>query len=102
MLIEAGVEFKQFYHVFSGNIEAVKFISHLPRYNVNSHNENGRSALHYASMKGYYDVCRYLLSIPGINVNMVDANGRTPLDYACNQKIEKLLLSVGAYKRVIK
>ena len=55
----------------------------LPRVNVNSCDEDGRTSLHVAAMQedGHY-IMRILVTRKDINVNAIDNYGRTPLSYA--------------------
>lgn len=47
--------------------------------NVNAQDDSGKTALHYASEKGFQDIILLLVSDENINVNIQDRNGNTPL-----------------------
>ena len=51
--------------------------------NVNSGDEDGWTALHYASRFDHVGVIQLLLAHPAINVNVQDHFGRTPLLFGC-------------------
>ena len=45
----------------------------------------GRSALHQATIKGYFEILKFLVE-SGANINIRNTHGRTPLDYAIAAK----------------
>ena len=53
-----------------------------PIININAKDGKGKTALHLATMKGYYEVVRVLLETTSINVNEVDDAGHTALHIA--------------------
>lgn len=63
-------------HEISGNAEDVKKC--LKTQDVNGLNENGKSALHLASMNGNVKIIKLLLK-NGANVNILDSDKATPL-----------------------
>lgn len=50
--------------------------------NLNAGNEEGNTALMYASAFGHLDTVKYLATHPRVEVNMLDIHGRTALVYA--------------------
>jgi len=46
--------------------------------------EKGRTGLHYAAHKGYFDIVEMLIE-KGADVDYEDHNGETPLYFACLQ-----------------
>ncbi len=48
---------------------------------TNSHNNVGRTALHYAAMNGFAETCRRLLDV-GLSSATLDVDNYTPLMYA--------------------
>lgn len=58
--------------------------------NVNSKDENGTTALHYAAMFKFYDIAKYLIECNALS-NIKDIRGNTALDYAKLIKDERLI-----------
>lgn len=85
-------------HNASNNTNNIEIIHYLIEQgaNVNYQNENGDSALHYAST---LNVVQYLIE-HGANVKLKDRNGNTALHAACSRPINveviKCLISYGA------
>lgn len=75
----------------------------LPKIDVNIQNEDGFTALMYASWNAHVDIVKLLLQVPGINVNAQNKFGYTALMYAssdgnrnisaAHENIVKLLLA---------
>ncbi|CAL4898074.1 unnamed protein product [Urochloa decumbens] len=51
----------------------------------------GRTALHFAAVKGHLDVCRFLVEESGFDVNSVSAEGRLPVHSAAAGGSESVL-----------
>jgi ankyrin repeat protein len=70
----------------------------LQKVDVNTHDQDGHTPLHYASQKGLSDAAKNLIA-RGAAINAQDNYGRTPLHYASfygREDIVNLLLAAGA------
>ena len=82
----------------TGNLASISHLI-LQGVNINAANQNddGWTALHYASHEGLDDVVEQLIRKFGADANVLTANGRTALHIACNRQqkkvIERLLLA---------
>jgi ankyrin repeat protein len=66
--------------------------------NLEAHDQEGMTALHYAAQHGRTNIVEILLAL-GVDVNMRDGRGLTPLHFATlnsHSEIIKILLTVGA------
>mmetsp|Transcript_26859 Transcript_26859/g.25911 ORF Transcript_26859/g.25911 Transcript_26859/m.25911 type:complete len:119 (-) Transcript_26859:13-369(-) len=65
--------------------------------NITNQNDEGWTALHYASNEGHDQIVECLLRTFNAEVDIKSSNGRTPLHVACNRMnkkvIERLLLA---------
>ncbi len=80
-----------------GNINKIKELLTLG-IDVNIQNEDGYTALIWASYKGYIKIVRALIKA-GANVNIQDENGKTALTYASNNgdiEIIRELIAAGS------
>ena len=83
---------------FEGDTEAVKSAVESGA-DVNAKDKDGKTALMYASERGFEDIVRYLLNQKGIDINARDSGGKTALIYATEKgraEIVKLLKTAGA------
>ena len=65
---------------------------------INAVNNNGQTALHYASQGGHIKTVEFLVSMRA-NVDKKDNNGQTPLHLATQEghiKVVEFLMSLGA------
>ena len=65
---------------------------------INAGDEQGNSALHFATMKSNFELTKFLLE-KGANINQKDGNGDTPLANASsvgNMELVKFLIEKGA------
>ncbi|HOP30239.1 MAG TPA: ankyrin repeat domain-containing protein [Spirochaetota bacterium] len=87
---------------FHGTIDTIKYIIENGS-DINHQDNNGYSALHYATFPGDMEKVSLLIS-KGAYVNAADKHGNTPLHYAAKSgrglKIIKLLLGNGADKNL--
>jgi len=67
----------------SGNVSELKKLLRDPTVNVNSVDEYGATALHYACKNGQDRIMTLLLAHPGIVVNQKNPAGMTPFMMAC-------------------
>lgn len=89
--------------VENGDIETVKMILDGDMYAKYIIDDNGLTALIWASMKGHYEIVRLLIKYDA-DVNYVDDNGHTALLWACRNafiEIVKLLIKHGADVNII-
>jgi len=83
----------------NGMIEVVKSVLKNKGVDVNASNANdeGWTALHYASNEGHESIVECLIRDFNAEVNCMSLRGRTPLHIACNRLnkkvIERLLLA---------
>ncbi|XP_059470956.1 ankyrin-3-like isoform X1 [Neocloeon triangulifer] len=63
---------------FRGNLDNVKYLLGLNGFSVEKKGQHGRSALHFAAVKGQVKVAEFLLS-RGADVNACDDESKTPL-----------------------
>lgn len=79
-----------------GDIQKITSLSR--KVNLETKDENGKTALMYALFFGYSSIVNFLLS-KGALINATDSDGRTALMYACRagqKEIVELLLKKGA------
>ncbi|PBD16151.1 ankyrin repeat domain-containing protein [Wolbachia endosymbiont of Drosophila subpulchrella] len=80
----------------SGDIQEVNSLINKGA-NVNATDQDGKTPLHWAAVKGHEEVVEALLKVNGINVNATDQGGKTPLHLAArdnNKEIVEALLKV--------
>ena len=53
------------------------------RVNINAGGSTGKTALHYSTANGHYEIAQFLVQECGANVNQRTVDGATPLHYAC-------------------
>jgi ankyrin repeat protein len=86
-----------------GDLDMIKTIlgegsSVTSKATLNSKDENGQTALHWASDRGQVEAVELLLSYAGILVSEGDQDGMTPLHYAVaceHEEVVKLLVQAG-------
>lgn len=74
-----------------------KKIPDVVRIDINERDRDGRTALHWASERGYVEIAGALLAVEGIDVNIRDRDKQAPLHLAAangHVEIMKLLLGV--------
>lgn len=69
--------------VLNVNLDMMKILLKQNLIDVNSKNDNGTTALHFACKGGDLLLVDYLLQQEFIDVNLRDIEGKTPLHYAC-------------------
>lgn len=74
----------------AGRLEVVRYLITLPQVDVNIHNSNGQTALHYAASRNHPQITSLLLE-NGANVNAQDKYHATPLHRAASQGHEKVV-----------
>jgi len=79
--------------LWTNDISTIKFlIDHEPNA-INSKNDEGKTALHYAIERNKPEVVKLLLEY-GADLNIEDPKGSTPLDYTTrtnNEEINKII-----------
>jgi hypothetical protein len=81
-----------------GDVETVRRLVNEYDLDVNQSDQYGRTALHFAALRGHEGVARLLLEL-GADVNQSDQYGRTALDFAAfqgHEGVARLLLESGA------
>ena len=81
---------------------ALELLVDDPTIDINAQDDDGRSALHYAVMRGDRALVDELLSYEDLDVNIRDADGRTAIEAALkrgNTEIVTLLLTVPDIRR---
>ena len=67
----------------------------------NAQNNEGKTALHFACMRGNFSITRLLASRPDVALNVQDSKGNSPFMIACNLLQEQILLFFLALERPI-
>ena len=67
----------------------------------NAQNNEGKTPLHFACMRGNFSITRLLASRTDVALNVQDSKGNTPLMIACNLLQEQILLFFLALERPI-
>lgn len=86
------------YHATINNADKVRELV-AKGVDVNHQDEEGRSALHWATDRGHIELAKVLVTELHANINLQDNEQQTPLHYACNcehLELIKLLLTHGA------
>jgi len=84
--------------ILRGDIEAVKKLLRSYKINVNKKDDNERTPLHFAALKGNEKAIK-LLKMRGANPNIEDCHGSIPLHLAAkhnNPEAVKLLIDMGS------
>jgi len=83
--------------VLDGNFESVKTIVGQHREVLNSLDERGKAALHYAIEAGHEDISEFLIE-QGADISLMDQENRSPLHFAAaagNVELARILLNKG-------
>ncbi len=70
----------------TGNIKIIRYIVEYSRANMNIHDDNHRSMLHFAAMSGNVESCAYLVERVGLSPLEGDNNLCTPIDIAYSNR----------------
>ena len=81
-----------------GDLQSIQQMLEQDPGKLNATDGENYTALHWACMRGHWDVARYLIKL-GANLNIKGGDGGTPLQWAVhhdNVEIVKLMLEKGA------
>lgn len=78
--------------VIAGDLLYAETLAEFEETNVNSQDNAGRTALHWACAANNIEMASFCLSVPGMDTSLRDSDGLTAFDISCNHEDEQEII----------